>query len=155
MKLTRILLAATVLAAASCTPEAPLAPATPVEQMTFATALNINLSLMTKTNTGLYYQDAPAGGGAAAAANSQLTVHYTGYFANGSTFDTSIGKTAFKFTLGTGSVIKGWDEGLVGMKVGGTRKLVVPASLAYGEAGFGSIPPNTNLIFTVQLISIP
>jgi FKBP-type peptidyl-prolyl cis-trans isomerase len=155
MKRNRILLVAAILAAASCTPEAPLAPATPIEKETFAAALGINLSAMTKTNSGLYYQDAPAGNGTAAAANNDITVHYTGYFPSGTSFDSSIGRSPFKFTLGTGSVIKGWDEGLVGMKVGGTRKLVIPASLAYGESGHASIPPNTNLVFTVQLISIP
>jgi FKBP-type peptidyl-prolyl cis-trans isomerase FkpA len=155
MKLTRLLLAAVVLVAASCTPEAPLAPAVPIEEATFAPSLGINLTAMTKTATGLYYQDTPAGTGAAAAANQHVTVHYTGYFTNGTTFDTSVGKTPFGFTLGTGAVIKGWDEGLVGMKVGGSRKLVIPPSLAYGAGTYGSIPPNSILVFTVQMVSIP
>lgn len=155
MKLTQYLLAVALFAVASCTPEAPLAPAVPIEEATFATSLGINLTAMTKTSTGLYYQDITAGAGAAAAATSHVTVHYTGYYTNGTTFDTSIGKSAFGFTLGNGEVIKGWDEGLVGMKVGGTRKLVIPPSLGYGSGQYQSIPPNSILIFTVQLVSIP
>jgi FKBP-type peptidyl-prolyl cis-trans isomerase FkpA len=143
------------LAAASCTPEAIVAPAVPVEQTTFASALGVNLANMTKTSSGLYYQDTPAGTGATAASGNHVTVHYTGYLPNGTTIDTSIGKTAFGFNLGTGSVIKGWDEGMVGMRVGGTRKLVIPAELGYGGAAVGPIPANSVLVFQIQLISIP
>lgn len=110
---------------------------------------------MTKTASGLYYQDTPAGVGATAASGSHLTVHYTGYLSNGTSFDTSIGKSPFGFTLGSGAVIKGWDEGLVGMKVGGTRKLVIPPSLGYGAVAQPTIPANSILVFTVQLVSIP
>ena len=143
------------IVASSCTPEAVVAPAVSVEQTTFATALGVNLASMTKTATGLYYQDTPAGAGAAAVSGNHVTVHYTGYLPNGTTIDTSIGKTAFGFTLGAGSVIKGWDEGMVGMRVGGTRKLVIPAELAYGGAAVGPIPANSVLVFQIQLISIP
>lgn len=157
MRFSVRLLAAAIVAstAIACTPEAIVAPAVPPEQTTFATALGVNLANMTKTSTGLYYQDTPAGTGATAVAGNHVTVHYTGYLPNGTTIDTSIGKTAFGFTLGAGSVIKGWDEGMVGMRVGGTRKLVIPAELGYGGAAVGPIPANSVLVFQIQLISIP
>lgn len=141
--------------AAACTFEAPTEPAKSVEETTFAASLGINLAAMTKTASGLYYQDVTTGSGATAASGNHVTVHYTGYLANGTVFDTSIGKTPFGFTLGGGQVIKGWDEGMIGARVGGTRKLVIPAELAYGGGSVGSIPPNSVLVFTVQLLSIP
>ena len=79
-------------------------------------------------------------------------VHYTGRLTTGEQFDSSVGKKPFKFTLGAGEVIKGWDEGVVGMKVGEKRNLVIPPDLAYGAAGRPSIPPNSTLIFDVELI---
>ena len=140
---------------AGCTLESPTGPAPLIETATFAASLGVNLATMTKTTNGVYYQDIPPGSGAVAAKDIHLTVHYTGYLSNGTNFDSSIGKTPFQFVLGTGAVIKGWDEGLVGMKVGGTRKLVIPSLLAYGGASFGSIPPNSILVFNIQLLSIP
>jgi len=84
-----------------------------------------------------------------------LEMHYTGTLANGEQFDSSIGRGPFKFTLGVGQVIKGWDQGLVGMCVGEKRKLTIPSHLGYGERGAGAkIPPNSKLIFTVELLGI-
>lgn len=83
-----------------------------------------------------------------------LTVDYTGTLEDGTEFDSSIGKTPFTFTIGQGQVIQGWDQGLIGMKVGEERKLVIPGDMAYGPSGSGIIPPNATLIFTVKLISI-
>jgi len=149
------LAAVALIALASCTPEASTAPAVDITAVTFASSLGITLSAMTKTASGLYYQDTQAGTGVTAVSGNHLTMHYTGYLTNGSTFDTSIGKTPFGFTLGSGQVIAGWDEGVAGMKVGGTRKLVIPPSLGYGPTTVGSIPANSILVFTVQLVSIP
>ena len=98
--------------------------------------------------------DTLAGAGAAAKDGDQLVVNYTGKLADGTVFDSSVGKTPFEFTLGTGQVIPGWDQGLLGLKVGGKRTLTIPPSLGYGEQGAGSIPPNATLIFDVELISI-
>jgi FKBP-type peptidyl-prolyl cis-trans isomerase FkpA len=102
--------------------------------------------------------DLTVGTGTAAATGNVLTVNYTGWIYDpskvdkkGLQFDTSIGKTAFTFTLGGGSVIKGWDQGIVGMKVGGIRRLVVPPSLAYGSTRNSSIPPNATLVFDIEL----
>lgn len=105
---------------------------------------------------GLQYQDVVVGTGKAAASGDSIVVDYSGYLADGTEFDSSINRgKPFTFTLGQGQVIKGWDEGLVGMKVGGKRKLVIPPALAYGAQGFPpSIPPNATLTFDVQLLAV-
>lgn len=108
------------------------------------------------TSSGLQYQDLTVGTGTAAAVNKKLTVNYTGWLLNGTEFDSSRrpGRTPFEFTLGKGEVIKGWDEGLATMKVGGRRQLIIPANLAYGSAGTTNIPPNSTLVFDVELLSV-
>jgi FKBP-type peptidyl-prolyl cis-trans isomerase FkpA len=101
------------------------------------------------------------GTGAQAAAGKTVTVHYTGYLYNttvadfrGAKFDTSIGKDPFPFIIGGTSVIAGFDQGVTGMKVGGKRTVLVPASLGYGAAGRGNIPGNSGLVFDIELISV-
>jgi protein-disulfide isomerase len=108
------------------------------------------------TATGLVIQDTTVGNGAAAKNGDTLVVHYTGTFKDGKVFDSSKKSgTPFSFKLGGGQVIKGWDQGLVGMKPGGRRKLTIPSDLAYGDRGSGStIPPKSTLLFDVELISI-
>jgi peptidylprolyl isomerase len=81
-------------------------------------------------------------------------VDYTGTLTNGKKFDSSIGRAPFTFVLGSGQVIKGWDQGVAGMKVGGFRKLVIPPDLAYGNRGMGIITPNSTLVFTIKLLKI-
>ena len=102
----------------------------------------------------LVIEDLVVGTGAEAQTDNLVTVHYTGWLKDGTEFDSSVGGDPFQFTLGAGRVIKGWDQGLVGMKVGGTRKLTIPPRLAYGSTGSGSIPPNATLIFEVELLSV-
>lgn len=102
---------------------------------------------------GLQYVDITVGSGPAAQSGQPLVVNYTGWLQNGTVFDTSIGKQPFPFTLGSGNVIKGWDEGLVGMKVGGKRRLIIPPALGYGSSPRGSIPANSTLTFDVDLLS--
>ncbi|MEA2553759.1 MAG: peptidylprolyl isomerase [Fimbriimonadaceae bacterium] len=106
--------------------------------------------------SGLVIKDLKKGKGHAAQAGDTLTVHYTGKLKNGTVFDTSKkkGRTPFTLTLGRHQVIKGWDQGLVGMKVGGQRKLVIPPDMAYGSRDMGVIPPNSTLIFVVDLLKI-
>jgi FKBP-type peptidyl-prolyl cis-trans isomerase len=108
------------------------------------------------TASGLTYVDLKEGTGQAAANGDQVAVHYTGWLTNGKKFDSSVDrKMPFTFLLGGGTVIKGWDEGIQGMKIGGKRKLTIPATLAYGERGAGAlIPPNSILVFEVELLTV-
>ncbi len=97
-----------------------------------------------------------AGNGAEAKSGHVVTVHYTGWLTDGKKFDSSKDRgDPFKFKLGAGQVIKGWDEGVKGMKVGGKRKLTIPPELGYGARGFpGAIPPNSTLVFEVELLAV-
>lgn len=108
------------------------------------------------TDSGLKYEDLIEGDGATAEAGQMVTVHYTGWLENGQKFDSSKDRNdPFRFKLGGGQVIRGWDEGVAGMKIGGTRKLTIPATLGYGARGAGGvIPPNATLIFDVELLAI-
>lgn len=109
------------------------------------------------TNSGLEYEDLKDGTGDEAKAGDTVEVHYTGTLkSNGKKFDSSLDRgQPFSFKLGAGRVIKGWDEGVAGMKVGGKRKLTIPAKLAYGDRGAGGvIPPGADLVFEVELLKI-
>lgn len=105
---------------------------------------------------GLAIEDIKVGTGAEARAGSSVTVHYVGTLTNGSKFDSSRDRgRGFEFPLGAGKVIKGWDQGVAGMRVGGIRKLTIPPELAYGARGFPPvIPPNATLIFEVELLDV-
>lgn len=105
--------------------------------------------------TELKIEDVTVGTGAVAVAGKMVTVHYVGTFTSGEKFDSSRDRgTPFTFPLGAGRVIKGWDEGVVGMKVGGVRKLSIPPQLGYGPNDYGPIPGNSTLLFEVELIDV-
>lgn len=108
------------------------------------------------TKSGLKYVDQKEGTGAEAKAGNTAEVHYTGWLKDGKKFDSSLDRgQTFKFKLGAGQVIKGWDEGVQGMKVGGKRKLIIPSELGYGKRGAGGvIPPDAELTFEVELIGV-
>ena len=108
------------------------------------------------TPSGLIIEDVTIGDGPLATAGQRVTVHYTGWLEDGEKFDSSKDRDEpFDFSLGGGRVIKGWDEGVQGMKVGGTRKLTIPPALGYGARGAGGvIPPNATLVFEVELLGV-
>jgi FKBP-type peptidyl-prolyl cis-trans isomerase FkpA len=128
----------------------------PLTNDDFAPGLGVDLAAMTKTTSGLYYQDLQVGDGTEAVAGTAATVHYEDFLANGTKFDSSRDRDEpFTFGVGAGSVIAGFDEGVRGMQVGGMRKLVLPPELAYGEQGAGTvIPPNATLVFDVELLAV-
>ena len=115
---------------------------------------------LTTTTSGLQYEDTTLGDGAEAKAGQTCVMHYTGWLwengAKGKKFDSSLDRgQPFSFKLGVGQVIKGWDEGVQGIKIGGKRTLVIPANLGYGARGAGGvIPPNATLLFEVQLLEV-
>ena len=142
-----------LLSLAGCNGDAgPSGPVDPTE-LIFANVLGVNLAAMTKTPSGLYLQDQVVGTGAQATAGSSVTVDYTGWLHNGSQFDSG---TYTVTPLGNAQVIAGWNEGLIGMRVGGRRLLVIPSNLGYGAAGAGNgiIPPYATLVFRVELKTV-
>lgn len=118
--------------------------------------LGVDLDEMTRTESGLYYRDLVEGDGPVAESGQTVAVHYTGWLPDGQKFDSSRDRDElFVFDLGAGQVIRGWDEGVEGLRVGGQRQLVIPPNLAYGEAGAGDIiPPNATLVFDVELFEV-
>ena len=104
----------------------------------------------------LIIEDLVVGEGVEAVKNSIVSVNYTGLLTDGTKFDSSLnpGRTPFRFTVGAGQVIRGWDEGVAGMKVGGKRKLTIPPSMGYGSQDMGVIPPNSTLIFEIELLAV-
>jgi FKBP-type peptidyl-prolyl cis-trans isomerase len=140
---------AATLALAAC----QSAPTPPMQPTSGAVATNATEVTMPD---GLQYTDDQVGTGAEATAGKTAVVHYTGWLMDGTKFDSSVDRNQpFSFPLGAGQVIKGWDEGVVGMKVGGKRTLIIPPSLGYGARGAGGvIPPNATLKFEVQLLDV-
>ena len=135
----------------------PSVPAGSVDprELEFAPELNVDLDLSAVLLEGLHCLDEAVGGGEEAVPGATLTVHYTGYMAEGTIFDTSRARGPFDVLLGAGQVIPGWDLGLVGMRVGERRQLVIPPHLAYGTRGAGGvIPPNATLVFEVELVAM-
>lgn len=128
--------------------------AIPIESTNFASTLGVNLAASTKTPNGAYYRDITVGTGATIASGQTIAVRYSGWLANGTLFDSNtsaVNPLTFKF--GVGQVIPGFDEALVGIKVGGKRQLIIPPSLGYGPYDYGQIPGNSVLVFTVEVIS--
>jgi FKBP-type peptidyl-prolyl cis-trans isomerase FkpA len=141
------------LALAACDKAKPPQPAT--------TEAVPNAANVAPAVVALQKVDTVTGTGKDAVAGATAVVHYTGWLyepnspqQHGAQFDSSSGRSPFSFQLGGGQVIKGWDEGVQGMKVGGKRTLIVPAAMGYGDSGAGPIPPNANLIFDVELLDV-
>jgi peptidylprolyl isomerase len=135
-------------------PAAPQLPVDPSPDMKFDPPFDGTPVAKSKTASEIAVEDFVIGEGPEAVKGGEVEVHYTGYLTDGTVFDTSLKRPrAFTFELGAGRVIKGWDEGVAGMKVGGKRKLVIPAKMGYGERRAGKIPPNSTLVFTIELLS--
>jgi len=147
--LTTLATTAVLVACSSSTPTDP-----DINTVTFAASLGVDLASMTKTADGLYYRDQVMGTGATVTSGQQVAVHYTGWLPDGTQFDSNgPGDTPLTFTVGAGHVIPGFEEGVSGMKVGGQRQLVIPPSLGYGSQGAGPIPPNSYLVFVVEVVT--
>ena len=154
MRLTRVLSVLAPLAFVACLngTDPTTYPNIPIESTTFASNLNVNLAGSTKTSSGMYYRDITVGTGKTVASGDSVKVYYQGALSSGQLFDQKLAPGAtFDFKLGSGYVIPGWDEGLVGMKVGGVRQLIIPPALAYGSSGYLDIPPNAVLVFNVTM----
>ena len=123
---------------------------TAIEDTEFAASLGINLAAMTRTSSGLYYQDIETGEGEPATSGDAVEVAYTGWLSDGTQFDSG----SLTFTLGAGRVVAGFDEGVQGMRVGGVRRIVIPPALGYGSQARGAIPPNSILVFRIEVLSI-
>jgi FKBP-type peptidyl-prolyl cis-trans isomerase FkpA len=142
------------LTLAACN-EPSTGPSHPVSE-TFAASLDVDVASMTKVAEDLYIKDLVVGTGTQAARGHSLRMRYTGFLKDGKQFDMNQSLAGFgPFTLGHGHVIVGWDLGVVGMRVGGTRQLVIGSTYGYGEAGSGrSIPGGATLVFVVELVSV-
>ena len=151
----RLMFACWILAMSACGSENDISG--PPEEITFAPELGIDLSAMTKTALGTYYQDLVVGTGDEVTAGTEILVHYSGWLPNGVRFDSSRnpGRGPFLWTVGEPGIILGWSDGVPGMHVGGVRLLVIPPKNAYGEAGSPpTIPGNTTLIFEIEVLEI-
>lgn len=124
-----------------------------IEMTTFAPSLDIRLDSMTKHPSGLYIQDFATGTGPVATRGKSVVVRYKGFLPDGTLFDGGPDGSEITFTLGSNRTIKAWEEGILGMRVGGQRRLIVPPYLGYGSQGAGPIPPNSVLVFDVQLVA--
>lgn len=131
------------------------ATAIPVEETTFAPSVGVSLAAMERTPSGLYLEDLSEGEGPEVAPGDRVAVHYVGWLADGTQFDGLVPpEEPAEFTVGQGEVVPGLDEGVVGMKAGGQRRIVVPSELGYGSLGAGNVPPNAVLVFVVDLVEI-
>lgn len=137
--------------ASACTKKSAEPAKTEATQSTSAAST----TAQTASEVKVEMTDSVVGKGAEAVSGKSVTVHYTGTLKDGTKFDSSVDrKEPFTFSLGAGQVIKGWDQGVVGMKVGGKRKLTIPAELAYGANAVGAIPANSTLIFDIELLEV-
>jgi FKBP-type peptidyl-prolyl cis-trans isomerase FkpA len=149
-RLFLLLLCALPLAFAACDSSPTEAR---VEDAQFAAGLGVDLDAMTRTNGGLYYRDLTVGTGAVAQNGTQVSVFYRGWLTNGTLFDSNVGKAPLPFRIGDRRMIAGFEEGATGMKVGGKRQIVIPPSLGYGQQRVGIIPPNSILVFELDLLT--
>lgn len=149
----RLLIVVFLLASAGCAAAAEPGGLAP-ESISFAPALQVDLAAMERTGTGVYYRDLVVGEGPQVRRGHRVAVHYAGFLPDGTQFDaTAPPAPPVEFELGAGTVIRGWESGMVGMRAGGQRQLVIPAAQAYGSRQVGRVPPNATLVFVIKLVS--
>jgi peptidylprolyl isomerase len=147
-------------AAAGCgggggvTPEGPPLPPADPALLFYAPELEVTLADFELRPSGLYVQDVEIGEGPVARRTSRVWIHYVGWLPDGTVFDGSLGGDPYHTRLGGNEVIRGWNEGIAGMRRGGVRRLVVPPHLAYGSRGRGDVPPGATLVFQVELVDV-
>jgi FKBP-type peptidyl-prolyl cis-trans isomerase len=130
-------------------------PTEPTQEVTNTNQQEGDIPMTDTSTKELEINDIEVGDGAEAVSGAEVTVHYTGTLVDGTKFDSSLDRgEPFSFNLGAGEVIQGWDEGVMGMKVGGKRQLTIPPELGYGDRDLGTIPPNSVLIFEVELLEV-
>ena len=130
------------------------APVVGVDGVAYAPALGVDPSMGTRTASGLLYQEVRTGDGARAESGRTVWIAYTGWLSDGTYFDGAPPERPLEFTVGQRRAIRGFEEGVRGMREGGRRKLVVPPALAYGREGMGPVPPNAVLVFDVELVRV-
>lgn len=149
----RLLMLVFLLAAGGCSAAAAPAGLAP-ESISFAPALQVDLAAMERTSTGVYYRDLVVGEGSQVRRGQRVAVHYAGFLPDGTQIDAAAAPAPpLEFQLGEGTVIRGWESGMVGMRAGGQRQLVIPAAQAYGRRQVGRVPPNATLVFVIKLVS--
>ena len=129
-------------------------PASDPALLFYAAELEIDLADFERTSSGLYIQDVEPGEGPIARRTSRVWIHYVGWLPDGTVFDGSLGGDPYHLRLGGNEVIRGWNEGIVGMRRGGVRRLVVRPSLGYGSSGRGDVPPGATLVFRLELVDV-
>lgn len=135
------------------TPEAPIDNAPPsIAEASFAADLEVDIAASERNDAGLYWRDLRPGDGPVVQRGQLVEVYYDGRLPDGTQFDATKPGDPFRFPVGTGRVIAGWDMGIVGMRVGGKRQLIIPPTLGYGPMGSGPIPPNGVMVFTVEVL---
>jgi len=154
-RLRQLLLLGAAIAVTACLEAPPFVPK--IEDVNFAASLGVDLGASTKTESGLYYRDLIVGAGTLVRSDSggdTVSIRYTGYLRSGHEFDTNVGGSLLTFVTGASTVIDGMDEGVRGMRAGGTRQLIIPPKLGYGSIPNGAIPANSILIFTVEAVTV-
>lgn len=151
---SRLALASLLLTASACSLDSPvdIPPPIALEDQVWAPALGLDLSAMTRLQSGVYYLDIEVGDGETITTGQEVEFFYTGYLASGFVFESNVGGVPAR--LEVADLIPGLIDGLAGMQVGGTRRIVVPSHLAYGEGSSSVIPANANLVFDIELVSI-
>jgi peptidylprolyl isomerase len=152
--MARAPLIAALLLVAACRQPDIIAPPRDPQQVVYAPELHVDIGAMTRTNSGLFYQDVRLGGGDVAMAGDSIRLLYAGYLTNGTLVEARLDTAnAAPIVLGKDNVIAGWEEGIPGMREGGLRKLVIPPELGFGSQGRRPVPPNAILVFDIELLT--